>query len=417
MMLPLRSAHASVSRRRSFLESLAGFRGEGIETLLGETVVDLGGGAAQAVPTYTNAYWTARQRQSHSLHEVSYRACFKPLLPRFFIERLTEPGERVHDPFLGRGTTALEAALLGRRSGGCDVNPLALLLAAPRLTPPSLEQVAARLAEIPWRDAVELRDDLAVFYHPDTLQEVCALRRWFLARAPLDPVDAWIRMVALNRLTGHSRGFFSVYTLPPNHMVPVQAQRRLNAERNQVPPRRDVPALILRKTAQLFRHLTATQRGHLAAAEPRLWTGRAQDPGPYPPASVDLVVTSPPFLDVLDYLRMNWLRLWFAGIEGRDIELTSTSSLPAWQEAMLPAFQEMARVLRPGGFAAFEVGEVKCGRLLLEEAVLPVALRAGFAPVCVVVHAQAFTKTARCWGILNNRVGTNSNRIVVLERP
>ena len=45
------------------------------------------------VPTFVNEFWTARQRQASSLHEISYRACFKPQLPRFFIERLTQPGD------------------------------------------------------------------------------------------------------------------------------------------------------------------------------------------------------------------------------------------------------------------------------------------------------------------------------------
>src|SRR5690242_14789467 len=81
-------------------------------------------GEAVEVPTYVNEFWTAKQRQAHSLHEISYRACFKPQLPRFFIERLTREGEIVYDPFMGRGTTLLEAALLGRVPYGCDVNPL-----------------------------------------------------------------------------------------------------------------------------------------------------------------------------------------------------------------------------------------------------------------------------------------------------
>ena len=41
-------------------------------------------------------------------------------------------------------------------------------------------------------------------------------------------MDDWIRMVALNRLTGHSAGFFSVYTLPPNQAVSVKSQRKIN---------------------------------------------------------------------------------------------------------------------------------------------------------------------------------------------
>ena len=50
-----------------------------------------------------NEYWTSGQRQASSLHEISYRACFKPQLPEFFISRLTKPGDGVYDPFMGRG--------------------------------------------------------------------------------------------------------------------------------------------------------------------------------------------------------------------------------------------------------------------------------------------------------------------------
>src|SRR5216684_2410741 len=58
-------------------------------------------GKACEVPAFVNEFWTAKQRQASSLHEVSYRACFKPQLPRFFIERLTQPGEVIYDPFMG----------------------------------------------------------------------------------------------------------------------------------------------------------------------------------------------------------------------------------------------------------------------------------------------------------------------------
>src|SRR5262249_46094010 len=69
-------------------------------------------GTTISLPTFVNEFWTARQRAANRLHEISYRACFKPHLPRFFIERLTREGDIVHDPFMGRGTTLVEAALL-----------------------------------------------------------------------------------------------------------------------------------------------------------------------------------------------------------------------------------------------------------------------------------------------------------------
>ena len=43
-----------------------------------------------------------------------------------------------------------------------------------------------------------------------------------------DNIDRWIRMVATNRLTGHSPGFFSVYTLPPNQAASQNSQIKIN---------------------------------------------------------------------------------------------------------------------------------------------------------------------------------------------
>ena len=67
---------------------------------------------ANGIDYFVNEFWTARQRQAHRLHEISYRACFKPQLPAFFIDRLTEPGDTVYDPFMGRGTTPLGSGLI-----------------------------------------------------------------------------------------------------------------------------------------------------------------------------------------------------------------------------------------------------------------------------------------------------------------
>ncbi len=67
-------------------------------------------------------FWTAKQRQATSLHEVAYRACFKAQLPNFFISKLTEKGDIVYDPFSGRGTTVIEAALLGRNASADHIN-------------------------------------------------------------------------------------------------------------------------------------------------------------------------------------------------------------------------------------------------------------------------------------------------------
>ena len=80
-------------------------------------------------------FWTSKQRQGSKIHEISYRACFKPQLPAYFIERFTNYGDVVYDPFMGRGTTPIEATLRGRIPYGNDINPLSRVLTEPRISP------------------------------------------------------------------------------------------------------------------------------------------------------------------------------------------------------------------------------------------------------------------------------------------
>ena len=70
-----------------------------------------------------NEFWTSRQRQASSLHEVSYRACFKPQLPRFFITALTQPNDLIYDPFAGSGTAVIAAQQTGRRCVTMEIDP------------------------------------------------------------------------------------------------------------------------------------------------------------------------------------------------------------------------------------------------------------------------------------------------------
>jgi len=369
-----------------------------------------------SIPYLINEFWTSAQRKGHSLHEVSYRACFKPQLPEFFIKRLTRTAEAVYDPFMGRGTTTIQAAVMGQKPIGNDINPLSVLLTRPRLNPPALSAIARRLEQIKWNEGTIENSELLAFYSLRTLSQVCALRSWLFERAPLDdgtpdPVDDWIRMVAINRLTGHSAGFFSVYTLPPNQAVSAQAQRKINEQRGQTPPDRDVKRLILRKTKSLLGD------GWMAPHPPPLLTTcPAQSTPAIASESVSLVVTSPPFLDIVQYAEDNWLRCWFAGIDVASVAVAQHRTEDGWQGMVRDTLSELARIVRPGGHVAFEVGEVRSGKVLLERLVWEAAEGLPFERLFVMVNQQEFTKTANCWGISNNAKGTNTNRIVVLQR-
>jgi len=381
-------------------------------TLLEERQIETCG----RIPVYLNEFWTAKQRDGHSLHEVSYRACYKPQLPEFFISRFCSEGDTVYDPFMGRGTTLIEAHMHRCRAIGNDINPLGRILAGARLDVPSLAAIQKRLDGITLPPA-EIEDtDLLTFFHPETLRELYGWKAYFAERHQadaLDRIDAWIQMVACNRLTGHSAGFFSVYTLPPNQATSVVAQRKINKKRNQTPEYRDTKALILKKTRSLLRDRVPR---HYNRTDALLLCESADHTPQISDASVKLVVTSPPFVDTVDYIGDNWLRMWFCDVGLEPTRLWQLRRIDQWIERMTATLRELRRVLQPNGLIAFEVGEVRKGKLLLENEVAQAAQAAGLVTECVMVNAQAFTKTANCWGVDNNAKGTNSNRIVILRK-
>ena len=391
----------------SFIADIARFDQFGHQTVL-QTEDD--------IPYFINEFWTAGQRQAHSIHEVSYRACFKAQLPEFFIERLTKTGDVVFDPFMGRGTTLVQAALMQRLPVGNDVNPLSVLLARPRLRPVTLKSVAAALQTVDWSAGHIERDDLLAFYHPSTLRQLEALRAWLSVRAPLgadivDPAADWIRMVAINRLSGHSPGFFSGRSMPPNQAVSVKSQLKINTKLGIQPPERDVASIILKKTRSLLKDGQVTSQLVSGLHVGPAWAvpGIAEN-------AVDLVVTSPPFLDIVQYAADNWLRCWFSGIDPDTVAIDMHRTEDAWTKMVQRVLKELARVVRPGGHVAFEVGEVRNGTVLLERLVWSAAEGLPFKRLGVIVNSQEFTKTANCWGVDNGNKGTNTNRIVLMQR-
>jgi len=375
------------------------------------------------IPIYINEFWTSKQRQASSLHEISYRACFKPQLPAFFINLFTESNDFVYDPFSGRGTTAIEAGIRGRNAIANDVNPLSSLLSEPRFAIPDISDVANRLDLIKFNKSIKPSYDLSMFYHIDTEKELNSLRNYLIEKKENgreDKLDKWIRMVATNRLTGHSTGFFSVYTLPPNQAVSRESQIKINEKRNQKPEYKDVKKIVLKKTRSLIRNLTEHQISNLLnASKKSLFINKdARNTREIKSNSVKLTVTSPPFLDVVQYSKDNWLRCWFNNLDSKEIEkqITMSTTIEKWEEVMLAVFHELYRITCNDGWVAFEVGEVRNGKVKLDEHIAPIGIKAGFKCECILINEQIFTKTANIWGVKNNKGGTNTNRIVLFKK-
>lgn len=375
------------------------------------------------IPKYINEFWTSKQRKANSIHEISYRACFKPQLPNFFINLLTNENDIVYDPFNGRGTTIIEAGLLNRNIIANDINPLSIILSKARFFIPNIDDLKERLNKIEIKDNLKTDIELDMFYHKKTLNEILSLKNYLINKKNNnleDKIDLWIRMIATNRLTGHSKGFFSVYTLPPNQATSRERQVKINKDRNQIPEYRNTKEIIINKTLDLIKDINSENIFNLnkIGRNGLFLNSNSTNTPEIKSNSVQLVVTSPPFLDIVQYDEDNWLRCWFNDIDINEIskKITMSKKVDDWCNVMQDVFNELYRIIQINGWVAFEVGEVRNGKIKLDEYVVKLGIMAGFSCEAIMINEQVFTKTANIWGIKNNESGTNSNRIVIFRK-
>lgn len=76
----------------------------------------------------TNTVWAFPDRGKWATHDAKYRGNWSPYIPRNVILRYSQEGDTVLDPFVGGGTTAVEAKLTNRNFVGFDINPKAVEL-------------------------------------------------------------------------------------------------------------------------------------------------------------------------------------------------------------------------------------------------------------------------------------------------
>lgn len=252
---------------------------------------------------------------AHAWHP--FPAKFPPQLPRRFIERLTQVGDVVLDPMLGSGTTLLEADRLGRRSIGCDIDPLARLIAEAKLTPISA------ITALQIGNAVVGSARRMFFEGSESL--AADLERRFDARTRTF-VDYWFRREQQLQLTAlltsidteappTLRRFFEMAL--SSTIIAKSGGVSLARDLAHTRPHRDLekkPRSAIEEFAKRLKTiLSSSEEQHGRSPRTVIRATSADDTG-LPSASVDLIVTSPPYANnAIDYMRAHKFSLVWLG--------------------------------------------------------------------------------------------------------
>lgn len=254
----------------------------------------------------------------HRFHALCpYFAMFPEEFAETWISRLSKAGDIVLDPFSGRGTTAFQAMLMGRKPIASDVNDVAYCITRAKTNAPLLSSVRRRLTTLEgdyhhsaWRRrANEMPEFFQFAFHPTTRSQLLYLRQalnW--NRSDTDCMIAGLILGALHGESERSPSYLS-NQMPRTISTKPAYSVRYWKKHGFVAPERDVFELIRRQAA--FRYESEPPRGdswilhrdmrHLAWLTDEL------------PTPVKLIVTSPPYLDVTNFEEDQWLRLWFLG--------------------------------------------------------------------------------------------------------
>lgn len=261
----------------------------------------------------------SKRNWGHELHSLcSYQGKMKPSLAHHLIETFTEFGDHVFDPFSGVGTIPLEAALSKRVGYGMDLSELAVVLTAAKLGYTGNKEVFTILKSLEHdiasykmtHDDVNTSKEfgfngkLVDFFHPETLREIFAARKFIQRNYSNDPDFCLMVSAILHVLHGNRPYALSRRSHPITPYAPT-GDFEYKSLIEKVKSKID-------KTIKLASGVPAM--GHV-------WL-HGDATSPWPPAidNLDAIITSPPFFDSTKFHMANWMRLWMMGWEAEDFK-------------------------------------------------------------------------------------------------
>jgi hypothetical protein len=357
--------------------------------------------------------WTGSAgREESTLHQLSpYIGKLKSSIAASLVAQFSGEGDLLYDPFAGCGTVALEAWAAGRRVIANDLSPYASVLTKAKLFPyRCLKDALADIRSIDceailFRQQIDLRKVptwVRRFFHSETLRDAIAWttilrrrRRWFL-------------LASLLGILHHQRpGFLS---FPSSHTVPYLRVNKF--------PRSDFPELYEYRTLR-DRLEAKVQRAFRRIPDLDFDVNRnciSKNAGTYVPTEgVDAIITSPPYMRLLDYARDNRLRLWFLGVnDWRGLDQIVSPREEAFLKLMRRCFTTWKSVLKPNRYCVLIVGDT-WSRLRKEN--LPQVVRrlateeiGGFSLVCE--YSESIPNERR---VRRGSAGSTSETVVVLQ--
>ena len=288
-----------------------------------------------------------RTKHVHGMHP--YLGKYVPQLVEVFLKRCFRPGQRIYDPFVGSGTTLVEANVFGADAVGCDISAFNCLLSRVKTTSYSLGtlELGLRAALAETRQAGpapidEASDWLRSWYAPRALGEL--LRYHEVASERLDDAAWDVAKIILSRSARSARRTTHFDLDFPR--APTTAPYYCHKHKRTCRPVETAEKFLSRYTLDTVRRIRAFTE---------LRTGRDVEVIHDDSRTVQLpsrahgIITSPPYPGLIDYHEQHRYSYEFLRLRDRHQEEigaaaqgSSSRSLAAYVEDMTAVFANAA---------------------------------------------------------------------------
>jgi DNA modification methylase len=256
---------------------------------------------------------------THGIHK--FPAKFFPELPRYLLKRYSKPHQIVLDPMCGSGTVILEAMLANRIGVGADIDPMARLITRVKTTPIdqlTLDSAAYDLLSLirERNDSCDFTPSIPEFNYRDTWFKNFVLRELAIIHDSIRDVKISGRNVGSAQ---HLRDFMRVVfssiirdvSNADSHCTRTVIRKNLE---KKISPGDVIERFIsvLSKQLHAMHELSYVSKS-TSIGEVRLLEGSAMQTG-LEDESVDLAVTSPPYINAVDYPRTHQLEMYWLGL-------------------------------------------------------------------------------------------------------
>lgn len=277
-------------------------------------------------------HWIKGERASHYIHP--YPAKLLAHIAHFFLaaRKHVPQGAVVLDPFSGSGTVALETVLAGNTAYWSDINPLARAITKAKITPVDLVDLDDAFARIQTRYS-EAKDvappeviNIELWYGLETTRSLARLRSAIQGEPKGDVTDLlWVIFSGVARTSSRA---------DPRFSVPVRRKAGIVA-RGRTPEENPDVWVLFEQAFKVNSGRISTLKledplGSSACVgdDARALRDPAVPEGELPAASVDLIITSPPYAGAQKYIRSSSLSIGWLGMASvRQMKALDTKSI------------------------------------------------------------------------------------------